>query len=50
MFAAAWLLVLLSVVAILWPRVLAVPIAVLGGWVAISLFVKAYRLRNRRNE
>ena len=50
MFAAAWLLVLLSVVAILWPRVLAVPIAVLGGWVAISLFVKAYRLRNKRNE
>jgi cardiolipin synthase len=50
MFAAAWLLVLLSVVAILWPRVLAVPIAVLGGWVAISLLVKAYRLRGRRNE
>ena len=49
MFAVAWLLVLLTVVAILWPRVLAAPITVLGGWVAISLLVKAYRLRGRRN-
>jgi ABC-type microcin C transport system permease subunit YejE len=46
----AWLLLLLMVVAILWPRVVAVPIAVLGGWVAISLLVKAYRLHGRRNE
>jgi cardiolipin synthase len=50
MFTVAWLLLLLMVVAIIWPRVVAVPIAVLGGWVAISLLVKAYRLRGRRNE
>src|ERR1039458_5693621 len=50
MFTVAWLLLLLMVVATLLPRVVAVPIAVLGGWVAISLLVKAYRLRGRRNE
>ena len=49
MFIVAWLLLLVTVVAILWPRVVAVPIAVLGGWVAISLLVRAYRLRARRN-
>ncbi|MFZ0761479.1 MAG: phospholipase D-like domain-containing protein [Candidatus Sulfotelmatobacter sp.] len=48
MFVAAWLLLLLAVVAILWPRLVAVPIAVLGGWLAISLLVRAYRLRARR--
>jgi cardiolipin synthase A/B len=50
MFNVAWLLLLLTVVAIRWPRVVAVPIAVLGGWVAISLLIRAYRLRCRRNE
>jgi cardiolipin synthase len=50
MFSVAWLLLLLAVVAILWPRVLAVPIAVLGGWMAISLLIRAYRLRGSRNE
>jgi cardiolipin synthase len=50
MFSVSWLLLLLAVVAILWPRVLAVPIAVLGGWMAISLLIRAYRLRGRRNE
>jgi cardiolipin synthase len=49
MFIAACLLLPLTVVAILWPRVVAVPIAVLGGWLAISLLVRAYRLRARRN-
>jgi cardiolipin synthase len=50
MFSVSWLLLLLAVVAILWPRVLAVPIAVLGGWMAISLLIRAYRLRGSRNE
>jgi len=50
MFAVAWLLVLLTVVATLWPRVVALPLAVLGGWAAISLLVKAYRLHSMRNE
>lgn len=49
MFIVAWLLLLVTVVSILWPRVVAVPIALLGGWVAISLLVRAYRLRARRN-
>ncbi len=48
MFIVACLLLPLTVVAILWPRVVAVPIAVLGGWLAISLLVRAYRLRARR--
>jgi cardiolipin synthase len=50
MFGVSWLLLLLTVVAILWPRVVAIPIAVVGGWVAISLLIGAYRLRDRRNE
>lgn len=49
MFIVACLLLPLTVVAILWPRVVAFPIAVLGGWLAISLLVRAYRLRARRN-
>ena len=48
MFIVACLLLPLTVVAILWPRVVAVPIAVLGGWLAISLLVRGYRLRARR--
>jgi cardiolipin synthase len=50
MFNAAWLLLLWAVVAVLWPRVVAVPIAVLGGWLAVSLLIRAYRLRKNRNE
>jgi ABC-type microcin C transport system permease subunit YejE len=50
MFTVSWLLLLLMAVAILWPRAVALPIAVLGGWVAISLLVKAYRLRRRHNQ
>ena len=49
MFIVACLLLPLTVVASLWPRVVAVPIAVFGGWLAISLLVRAYRLRARRN-
>ena len=49
MFIAACLLLPMTVVAILWPRVVAVPIAVVGGWLAISLLVRAYRLRARHH-
>jgi cardiolipin synthase len=49
MFGAALLLALLVAVAILWPRVIAIPMAVLGGWTVLSLLVKAYRLRNLRD-
>ena len=39
------LLLLLTVVGIFWPRVLTLPLAVLGIWIAIALFIRAYRLR-----
>jgi cardiolipin synthase len=48
MFGAASLLALLTVAAVLWPRVISIPIAVIGGWAAISLLFKAYRLRGGR--
>jgi cardiolipin synthase len=44
---AGVLLLAVSMVAILWPVVLALPLAVLSGWVAISLFVQGWRLRLR---
>lgn len=49
MFAAAFLLLPLAVVAVLWPRVVAFPVAALSGWLAISLLIKAYRLRSHRH-
>jgi cardiolipin synthase len=50
MFGAAWLLLIVAVVAALWPRVIAVPTALLGGWISVSLFVRAYRLRRKRRD
>jgi cardiolipin synthase A/B len=50
MFITSWLLLLLVVIVILWPRVLGIPVAVLSAWMAISLLIRAYRLRSRRNE
>jgi len=49
MFSAAVILLVLAVIAVMWPELLAVPFAVLSGWVAISLLVKSYRLRNGRS-
>jgi cardiolipin synthase len=49
MFGGALLLALLAVIAVLWPKVIAIPTAILGGWSALSLLVKAYRLRRDRN-
>jgi cardiolipin synthase len=48
MFSAAVILLVLAVVAVIWPEILAVPFAVLSGWVAVSLLVKAYKLRHGR--
>jgi cardiolipin synthase len=45
MFGGACALLVLTVIALLWPRIIAFPLAAFGGWVAISLFVRAYRLR-----
>lgn len=44
MLSSGFLLLLLSIVAVLWPRLVTIPLAVLGVWVAASLFIKAYNL------
>jgi cardiolipin synthase len=43
---------LLALVALVlrWPLAAAVPLALLGGWIALSLLVKAWRLRRARPE
>jgi len=46
MVAASCMLAVLSVVAVLWPRVVTIPLAVLGVWIAIALVIRAYRLHN----
>jgi cardiolipin synthase A/B len=48
MFAAAIALVLLSVVATLFPRVITIPLAVIAAWSAITLALRAYRLWHTR--
>ncbi len=40
-------LIALAVLGIVWPRVLAVPLVVLGGWVGVSLMIRARELYNR---
>lgn len=44
MVAASGLLLVLTVIALLWPRVIALPLALLGGWFAFALLIRAYRL------
>jgi cardiolipin synthase A/B len=44
----ALLLGVLSFVAAYWPHVIAYPTAVLSGWFAISLLIRAYKLRTAR--
>jgi cardiolipin synthase len=44
MFMAAGLLLLLSIVAVKWPRALTFPLAFVGTWVAIALFIRAWKL------
>jgi cardiolipin synthase A/B len=39
------LLLAASVIAVLWPRVVSWPLAVIGVWVAISAFIRAFHLR-----
>jgi len=45
---AAALVAALSVVAVLWPHLVAVPLGVFGLWLAIALAVKALKLRRAR--
>src|SRR5215510_15231597 len=45
MGGAGLLLLAASVVAVLWPRVVSLPLAVIGVWVAVSAFIRAFHLR-----
>jgi cardiolipin synthase len=38
------LLLVLTILAVLWPRWVTLPLAALGGWIAIALLVRAYKL------
>jgi cardiolipin synthase len=42
---AALALLVLSLVLVLWPRVIAVPLAIVGTWVAIAMLLRARSLR-----
>lgn len=41
----AAILIAVSVIAVNWPRIISVPVAVLCGWMAISLLIRAFKLR-----
>lgn len=45
LFKVAMVLLALSAVLVLWPRVLALPLAALGVWVAVAMLLKARALR-----
>ncbi len=47
MGSSGLLLLTLAIVAILWPKAVSWPTAVIGLWLAISLFVKAFRLHSK---
>ncbi len=44
MLGGGSLLLFFSVIAIFWPRLISIPLAVLAAWLAVSLFVKAFQL------
>jgi len=48
MAASGALLVLLAIVGVIWPRALAVPIAVLALWLGVAALLRARTLRRRR--
>jgi hypothetical protein len=45
MASAGLVLLAVSAVAMKWPRVVAIPLSVMLGWVALSLFFRAATLR-----
>jgi cardiolipin synthase A/B len=47
MFSTGAILLALAVVAMVWPRLLAVPYAVITGWIGAALLLRAYRIRRR---
>lgn len=52
MFSSGLLLLGLSIVGVLWPRWISVPLSLVGAWTAVSLFIKSYKLHRegRREE
>ncbi|HEY7182587.1 MAG TPA: phospholipase D-like domain-containing protein [Blastocatellia bacterium] len=51
MWSAGLLLMAASAVAVLWPEAVSLPLAVIGVWVAVSAFIRAFRLcREGRRE
>lgn len=44
MFSGGLLLFLFAVLAIFWPRLISIPLAVFAVWLAISLFIRGYQL------
>jgi len=48
LLTGALLLAALSVAGVLWPRVIAWPLAALGGWLALNLGVRGWRQLKRR--
>jgi cardiolipin synthase len=51
MGSAGVILLLLAIVGLVWPRWVIIPFSVMTGWLAVSLFIRAYRLhRKRRRE
>jgi cardiolipin synthase len=42
------LLTVLAVLAVVFPRLVAVPVGIVAGWIGLSLLVRARRLRRRR--
>jgi len=47
MLWSAAILVLFSVLAFIWPKAIAYPLVVISMWLAISLFVRGFKLRRR---
>ena len=50
MAAAGIALLLLGLLAAVWPRLIAVPLAVIAIWLAASLLFRAWTLRRERGE
>lgn len=48
MVAAGLILMMLAVLAVFWPRLLAVPFAFLSLWLAVALFLRAFNARKKR--
>lgn len=47
MLTASMVLLFFAAIAVIWPRLLAVPFAFFSGWLALALLIKAYRTRSR---